>query len=276
MAIKCNNCGTMLPDTVNFCTECGTKLDKVEETKSTCSNCGSELREGANFCVECGSVQTQENNIDGEVSDSYIAANVKVKKKNWINILLIVVITLVVSVFCYNKFIENEAYEEDVAMSEETVNNTKEYSRYTEREEAEQEKALGSIKTRLNDICKDISANKDTRKYLSVRLKGYVDNALKIEEEKELYGEYLDADMWTNTQDNETVTAEILDYTIGDEENISVKVLFKDSYFGDLVTKILDFRFENNNWFVNDMFSANYSNSFFVYTNNFINSNDGK
>ena len=97
MAIKCNNCGAMLPDTVNFCTECGTKLDKVEETKSTCSNCGSELREGANFCVECGSVQTQENNIDGEVSDSYIAANVKVKKKNWINILLIVVITLVVS-----------------------------------------------------------------------------------------------------------------------------------------------------------------------------------
>ena len=137
MAIKCNNCGTMLPDTVNFCTECGTKLDKVEETKSTCSNCGSELREGANFCVECGSVQTQENNIDGEVSDSYITANVNVKKKNWINILLIVVITLVVSIFCYNKFIENEAYEEDVAMSEETVNNTKEYSRYTEREEAE-------------------------------------------------------------------------------------------------------------------------------------------
>ena len=65
MAIKCNNCGTMLPDTVNFCTECGTKLDKVEETKSTCSNCGAELREGANFCVECGtpiesSVQSEE------------------------------------------------------------------------------------------------------------------------------------------------------------------------------------------------------------------------
>ena len=54
MAIKCNNCGTMLPDTVNFCTECGTKLDKVEVTTSTCSNCGAELREDANFCVECG------------------------------------------------------------------------------------------------------------------------------------------------------------------------------------------------------------------------------
>ena len=54
MAIKCNNCGAMLPDTVNFCTECGTKLDKVEEITSTCSNCGAELREGANFCVECG------------------------------------------------------------------------------------------------------------------------------------------------------------------------------------------------------------------------------
>ena len=65
MAIKCNNCGAMLPDTVNFCTECGTKLDKVEEITSTCSNCGAELREGANFCVECGtpiesSVQSEE------------------------------------------------------------------------------------------------------------------------------------------------------------------------------------------------------------------------
>lgn len=66
MAIRCNNCGAMLPYTVNFCTECGTKLDKVEEMKSTCSNCGAELREGANFCVECGtpierSVQFEES-----------------------------------------------------------------------------------------------------------------------------------------------------------------------------------------------------------------------
>ena len=68
MAIKCNNCGAMLPDTVNFCTECGTKLDKVEEITSTCSNCGAELREGANFCVECGT--PIKSNVQSEVSET--------------------------------------------------------------------------------------------------------------------------------------------------------------------------------------------------------------
>ena len=50
MAIKCNNCGAMLPDTVNFCTECGTKIER--ELK--CSNCGALLAENAKFCMECG------------------------------------------------------------------------------------------------------------------------------------------------------------------------------------------------------------------------------
>lgn len=177
-------------------------------------------------------------------------------------LIIAVIVVLLIGVVIYGKLIEYKEEQEHTAI--------------IERVETEEEKAIGSIKTRLNDICKDISACKDTRKYLSVRLKGYVDKALKIEEEKELYGEYLDADMWTNTQDSETITADILDYTIGDEENISVKVLFKDSYFGDLVTKILAFRFENNNWYVNDIFSADYSKSLFVYTDYFIKSNDEK
>lgn len=68
MAIKCNNCGATMLDTVNFCTECGTKLEKIEETISRCINCGSELKEGANFCVECGT--PIENNVQSEVSET--------------------------------------------------------------------------------------------------------------------------------------------------------------------------------------------------------------
>lgn len=68
MGVKCNNCGTIVPDTTNFCTECGTKIDRCE-TKSVCIHCGAELREGANFCVECGTkIVKQEPQIE-EVSN---------------------------------------------------------------------------------------------------------------------------------------------------------------------------------------------------------------
>lgn len=73
MAIKCNNCGATMLDTVNFCTECGTKLEKIEETISRCINCGSELKEGANFCVECGTpVESSVQSEESETNDSPI------------------------------------------------------------------------------------------------------------------------------------------------------------------------------------------------------------
>jgi len=44
--IVCNNCGTSVPDTANFCGECGNTLK--------CKECKAPLNKGDKFCRECG------------------------------------------------------------------------------------------------------------------------------------------------------------------------------------------------------------------------------
>lgn len=45
---KCPKCGANLPNTANFCLECGTKLE------NKCPKCGTNNSLNAKFCIECG------------------------------------------------------------------------------------------------------------------------------------------------------------------------------------------------------------------------------
>ncbi|MCQ2413726.1 MAG: zinc ribbon domain-containing protein [Clostridia bacterium] len=53
----CQSCGKPLPSNVAFCTNCGAKVQIVEEKSATgkiCSKCGMEIPVGMRFCTECG------------------------------------------------------------------------------------------------------------------------------------------------------------------------------------------------------------------------------
>lgn len=73
--MKCSNCGANISDTANFCTRCGTKIEKVEKKieQSVCHNCGETLRKGASFCVKCGTpIQKQS---EKSVQNPYIQSD---------------------------------------------------------------------------------------------------------------------------------------------------------------------------------------------------------
>ena len=55
--VPCPSCGKQNTAGVNFCADCG---GKMEVAKVPCVKCGAELREGAKFCSECGSSQEKE------------------------------------------------------------------------------------------------------------------------------------------------------------------------------------------------------------------------
>jgi len=51
-ARTCPKCGTVNPEGVNFCQECGTKLGAP--AKVFCTQCGAENPPGTRFCGSCG------------------------------------------------------------------------------------------------------------------------------------------------------------------------------------------------------------------------------
>jgi len=51
-ARTCPNCGTMNPEGVKFCQDCGTKLGAP--AKVFCGQCGKENQSGTKFCGNCG------------------------------------------------------------------------------------------------------------------------------------------------------------------------------------------------------------------------------
>ena len=51
-ARTCPNCGTVNPEGVNFCQDCGTKLGAP--AKAFCPQCGAENPPGTKFCGSCG------------------------------------------------------------------------------------------------------------------------------------------------------------------------------------------------------------------------------
>lgn len=61
----CPKCNASMPDDVNFCTECGTKVDlRIEnETTKICNSCGAQIPREARFCPECCSKQSEDATV---------------------------------------------------------------------------------------------------------------------------------------------------------------------------------------------------------------------
>lgn len=108
----CKNCGALLKSDENFCTECGTPIEKnsVQNNTNTdtsltkhCNSCGAVIKEDQIFCPSCG------HKIDEKV---------KKKSKGKI-IVLIVLIFIAVSAFIASKLFVG-------AQAKDIVLNTKE------------------------------------------------------------------------------------------------------------------------------------------------------
>jgi len=90
--IYCSSCGAALKPHAEFCSQCGAKRKKSDET--ACSLCGAELKIGEQFCWKCG---TRADEFSGEIEDEkleklyrkglddyenkrYVSAVIKLKK----------------------------------------------------------------------------------------------------------------------------------------------------------------------------------------------------
>lgn len=51
-SLRCPQCNIEVADGVNFCPNCGSSVGTLQPKK--CSNCGTELEEGEKFCSNCG------------------------------------------------------------------------------------------------------------------------------------------------------------------------------------------------------------------------------
>ena len=52
--VTCTKCGSFVPEGVNFCQECGTKVERIQQQSNVCKECGTQLPDNVLFCPTCG------------------------------------------------------------------------------------------------------------------------------------------------------------------------------------------------------------------------------
>lgn len=124
-----------------------------------------------------------------------------------------------------------------------------------------------NIAMRIVNIYKDVSLTNMnvSEKYLSNNLYALTDKAFSLADGPD----YIDYNIWTNSQDFETVTADILYIDFISETQAIVRIQVNDSCFGSLNSPILFFQYENGDWFVDDIINDE-EGSLKIYTIKFI------
>ena len=74
----CKNCGAILEDGENFCSNCGLRVNESNE-KKFCSQCGKELDAGVQFCAWCGT------KLNGDVSGVDTKQNTSCKNQKMLD-----------------------------------------------------------------------------------------------------------------------------------------------------------------------------------------------
>ena len=292
--MKCYKCNANVKEGALFCTQCGTKLPLINENNHTenkksfseCPRCNATVKDGAMFCTQCGTklddctnenIKTNDNNIQDEKHSPIVLENekqnndvvnssnlkdetcsdCKVKKNKvlfWIITAVITMGLLIVLVNTYKTSEHNENVESSI-INEKQLN--------------EENKA--KIIARIEKIFEDVTLHNNTEeKYLSKSLRELMDKAYSLADGPG----YLEADIWTETQDWDTVTANILDCSFANKTFASVHIEVINTRSNDncysLGVRRLDFIFEKGDWFVDNIISEAYNGSFKKYTKDFI------
>ncbi|MBM6712833.1 MULTISPECIES: hypothetical protein [Bacteroidaceae] len=127
-----------------------------------------------------------------------------------------------------------------------------------------------NIKNRIKNIYSDLNLN-DTNvdeKYLSENLRKLMDKAYSLVDGPE----YIDYNIWTNSQDHDTLTAIIVDCYFINKAQAIARLQVIDSRFGELSSPTLYLQHENGDWFVDDIIEDRNS-SLKIYTIKFIEEN---
>lgn len=123
------------------------------------------------------------------------------------------------------------------------------------------------IEQGLNDGTED--------RFLTQEFKSVIATAGELVTEKELYGEWIVCNYWTESQDYDTLTIKVLEYVIISDTKVLVKteIINSSSWRDDYVMCSKDMTFVrlNDGWLIDDL-SFGVSSSFREYTQAFIDS----
>lgn len=148
---------------------------------------------------------------------------------------VVVFLFLVVSISKCNDYLEEKEHQEYLAQQD--------------RIRAEIiEGARKDIETYLNEICKELTSyNLGTDRFLTKGFKTVLEKAYKIGGP-----DFMDANVWLDSQDWETITYNIKTFEATDQKAV-VEVYFVDSWSGQRPLKIIDFVRDNREWKVDDL-----------------------
>lgn len=239
--MKCRKCNANVKDEAIFCTQCGAKLSEEKE-KSHAENEKPFSKFQDKRHTPTILEKVKHNNV---IAPSRLKeGKCSVRKIKVIKVLLyflIVSITVCILIILLNVFNNQDKNQ-------------------TDKE--------NNIKNLIDNIYKDVTLDNMVAndKYLSVNFKKLIDKAESLSEEP--FPDYV---IWTNSQDYETVTANIVDCYFISETQAIVNLQIIDSYFGELIPSILYLQYENGDWFVDDIIANNESFKFhtlkYIYEN---------
>jgi len=296
MAI-CNNCGATVSDTAKFCSVCGTSISMVgSQKKAETDNrdiIDKTIDDWAFNLVIKGDENIAKNNIISAIKAYKRAlkfypedANLKYrlqeaenmlndkinKLKNLGKLILKIVVLLLFILFGIVKYMDYKEKKEHQA-----------YLAELERERAKKELLENNkvqTETVMYTIHKALSSKSSTDKYLTDELKSLHLKALDIQTKKELYGKYVDTNIWTGQKEGTKVSISNLRYKLVEENMVLMTLMFYEIIPGRPigtplkgVNRCIEFKLENGSWLVDDIKSIDESWSLKQCAKDFIEAN---
>ena len=222
--MKCPKCKTYVKDGAIFCTQCGARLDD-NSTNEAIKTSSSNLQDERHAPTILEKIKKYIINLNGLKDKKISDGKVKIiKVLSWFFIIAIAVYLVILLVNVFNTRNREQFVEEDI------------------------------IKNRIDNLYRDVTSNHANvdEKYISENLGRLMDKAFSLVEGPE----YIDYNIWTNSQDYETLTANIIDCYFVSEVQAIVKLQVVDSHFGELTSPTLYLLYENGDWFVDDIIEA--------------------
>ena len=148
---------------------------------------------------------------------------------------VVVFLLLVVGISKCNDYLEEKEHQEYLAQQDRIRAEIKEGARK-------------DIEICLNEICKELNShNLGTERFLTKEFMTVLEKAYNIGGP-----DFMDANVWLNSQDWETITYNIKSFEATDQKAV-VEVYFVDSWSGQRPLKIIDFVRDNREWKVDDL-----------------------